>query len=134
MIAPIVIEGLAASPGRTRGVARVLTTSSEFSGVRPGEILVTRFATPEVVLVFDRIRAFVTDQGGRSAHAAVVARELGIPAVVGTQLATELISDGSVIVVDGASGIVAVVDVRQSQSWRCSGRAPRRSRRCDPRS
>jgi len=88
----------------------VLLNAGDFSRLRAGDILVTRFTTPEVVLVFDRIAGLVTDQGGRSAHAAVVAREIGVPAVVGTQWATEAIVDGSVIALDGTEGSVRVIE------------------------
>jgi len=84
-------------------------SAGEFTKIRSGEILVTRFATPDVVLVFDRIVGLVTDQGGRSAHAAVVARELGIPTVVGVQNATEMIADESTILIDGTDGTVEVL-------------------------
>jgi phosphohistidine swiveling domain-containing protein len=86
-----------------------LVSASDLSGVRPGEVLVTRFASPEVVLAFDRIGALVTDQGGRSAHAAVVARELGIPAVVGTQEATQVVASGDLVAIDGAAGTVRIL-------------------------
>jgi pyruvate,water dikinase len=87
-----------------------LISLSDLSRVQPGDILVTRFAAPDVVLVFDRIGGLVTDQGGRSAHAAVVARELGVPAVVGTQVATETIPDGGIVALDGTAGSVRVVE------------------------
>src|SRR4051812_31664013 len=105
----ITIEGIAASPGRRRGRARVLRSAREFSQIRPGEILVTRFTTPDVVLVLDRIAGLITDQGGRLAHAAVVAREFGVPAVVGTQVATEQIPDGSIVDLNGTEGTARVV-------------------------
>src|SRR4051812_42168901 len=82
------LRGIAGSPGRVNAIARVLVGPGGLSDVRRGEILVARGATPELVLAFDRIVGLVTDQGGRSAHAVVVAREWGIPAVVGTQTAT----------------------------------------------
>jgi len=88
----------------------VVLDTRDLARVAPGEILVTRAANPAVVLVFDRIAAFVTDQGGRSAHASVVARELGIPAVVGTQTATQQITDGALLLVDGAAGTIDVYD------------------------
>jgi pyruvate,water dikinase len=103
------VRGIAASPGRRRGRARVLLALADLSEVRQGDILVTRFATPDLVLVFDKIAAFVTDQGGRLAHASVVAREHGVPGVVGTQVATDVIPDGCIIVVDGAAGSVRIV-------------------------
>jgi pyruvate, water dikinase len=87
----------------------VLPAPTDFSQVGAGDILVTRFTTPEVVLAFDRIAGLITDQGGRSAHAAVVAREVGVSAVVGTQIATEAIPDGSVVDLDGSEGTVRVL-------------------------
>jgi phosphoenolpyruvate synthase/pyruvate phosphate dikinase len=104
------VIGIAASGGQRRGRARVLLSPDEFPLLRHGEILVTRFTTPDVVLTFDRAAALVTDQGGRLAHAALVARELGIPAVVGTQSATEAIPDGSVLVVDGTTGTILIAE------------------------
>lgn len=98
--------GIPASPGRRRGRACVCRSVGEFPRLRVGEILVARFASPETVLVFDKVAAIVTDQGGRLAHASLVARELGIPAVVGTQNATQEIRDGSIIEVDGGIGTV----------------------------
>jgi phosphoenolpyruvate synthase/pyruvate phosphate dikinase len=110
MTDPTTITGLAASPGTRRGRARVVRNSRDFHRVVAGEILVTTAAIPELALVFDRIVAFVTDQGGRSAHACVVAREFGIPGVVGTQVATRAIPDGSLVSVDGSAGTVALND------------------------
>jgi phosphoenolpyruvate synthase/pyruvate phosphate dikinase len=103
------LSGIAGSPGTRRGPARVVLNASDFGQVQAGEILVTRFASPDVVLVFDRIVGLVTDQGGRFAHAVVVARELGVPAVVGTQDATERVVTGSVVVLNGGEGTVRVV-------------------------
>jgi phosphoenolpyruvate synthase/pyruvate phosphate dikinase len=105
----IEVRGLPASPGRARGRARVLRDLEGLSTVGAGDILVTRFAVPEVVIVFERIHGLVTDHGGRLAHASVVAREVGIPAVVGTLDATALIPDGSIVELDGTSGVVRVV-------------------------
>jgi phosphoenolpyruvate synthase/pyruvate phosphate dikinase len=102
------IHGIPGSPGRRLGRARVCRGVDGFAAVIAGEILVTRFTSPELVLVFDRIAGFVTDQGGSSAHAAVVAREVGIPGVVGTQKATELIVDGDSVVLDGTAGRIYV--------------------------
>lgn len=104
-----VVHGIGASPGRRRGRARVLFTVDDYADVALGEILVTRFATPDVTLAFDRIAGLVTDQGGRSAHAAVVARELGVPAVVGTQAATAIIPNGADVVLDGTQGTVRIL-------------------------
>jgi pyruvate, water dikinase len=107
------VHGIPASPGHVRARARVLLKAADFPQLLPGEILVTRFASPEVVLVFDRAAGLVTDQGGRSAHAAVVAREHGIPAVVGTQTATGAIPDRSTVTLDGSAGTARVIGSAQ---------------------
>lgn len=104
------LTGIPGSPGRSRGRAAVLSSAADFETIRRGEILVTRFATPDVVLVFDRIAALVTDQGGRSAHSVVVARELGIPVVVGTQTATRDIPHGASVMIDGDHGTIEFAD------------------------
>jgi pyruvate,water dikinase len=108
------VHGIAASPGWGKGRARLLLDLNDLTSVQRGDILVTRFATPDVVLAFDRIAGLVTDQGGRSAHAAAVARELGVPAVVGTQRATRTIRDGSTVSVDGTRGRVSVLGIPRS--------------------
>lgn len=108
MTARISIQGLPASPGQRSGRARVVLSLSDLPCVSPGEILVVVSASPELAVAFDRVAAFVTDQGGLSAHACVVAREFGIPGVVGTQVATQDIPDGSLVLVDGTAGTVVV--------------------------
>jgi phosphoenolpyruvate synthase/pyruvate phosphate dikinase len=104
------IVGLPASPGRCIGRARVLTGLDQLGSLKAGEILVARFAVPEIVTAFGLISAFVTDHGGRFAHAAVVAREAGVPGVVGTLNATEQIRTGTLLIVDGAEGTVEVAE------------------------
>jgi phosphohistidine swiveling domain-containing protein len=99
-------SGIAASGGRVTGVARVTERAADFDSLVPGEILVCRFTLPEAVPYFDRIRALVTDEGGALSHAAIMARETGIPAVTGCGNATEVIGTGEVIQVDGDLGIV----------------------------
>lgn len=99
-------SGIAASGGRVSGVARVAEGRTEFDALGPGDILVCRFTLPETVPYFDRIRALVTDEGGALSHAAIMARETGIPAVTGCGNATEVIRTGDAIQVDGDLGIV----------------------------
>lgn len=100
-------SGIAASGGRVTGVARVAHRHDDVEALKPGEILVCRFTRPETVSYFDRIRALVTDEGGALSHAAIMARETGIPAVTGCGNATGVIQNGDSIQVDGDLGIVA---------------------------
>jgi pyruvate,water dikinase len=104
-----VIAGQAASPGVVRGRARVIRTLAEANQLQQGDILVTEATMPPWTPYFSLVAAIVTDTGGILSHAAVVAREVGIPAVVGTRVATATITDGQVIEVDGGAGVVRVV-------------------------
>jgi phosphohistidine swiveling domain-containing protein len=99
-------SGIAASGGRVSGSARVVARGG-FDSLQPGDILVCRFTLPETVPYFDRIRALVTDEGGALSHAAIMAREVGVPAVTGCGNATDVIRTGDVIQVDGDLGVVA---------------------------
>ena len=99
-------SGIAASGGRVAGVAHVIPAAGGFSSLAPGEVLVTRFALPETVEFFARITALVTDEGGAVSHAAIMAREAGLPAVTGCGNATTVVKTGDAIVVDGDLGLV----------------------------
>ena len=101
------IRGIGASPGRIRGIAQVAFSPYE---VKENVILVTVMTTPQWTEVFKKIKAIVTDEGGMLSHAAIVAREYGIPAVVGTGNATELVKTGDCVEVDGDEGVVRIVD------------------------
>jgi phosphohistidine swiveling domain-containing protein len=103
------IKGLAASPGVVEGPARNVTSLSEFDQVKKGEILVCRMTNPAWVVLFTKIAGLVTDAGGVTSHPAVVSREFGIPAVVGTSNATERIKTGDRVRVNGATGLVEVL-------------------------
>ena len=101
------LKGLAASSGKVRGVVQVAHVPHE---VREGVVLVTVMTTPQWTPVFKKIKAIVTDEGGMLSHAAIVAREYGIPAVVGTGRATQVLKDGECVEVDGDEGVVKKVD------------------------
>jgi pyruvate,water dikinase len=103
------IEGLAASPGVVEGVARHVVSLEQFDQVRAGEIVVCRMTNPAWVVLFTKIAGLVTDAGGVAAHPAVVSREFGIPAVVGTSNATERIRTGDRVRVNGTTGVVEVL-------------------------
>jgi pyruvate,water dikinase len=103
------LVGFAASPGVVEGVARVLKSVNEIGQMQDGEILVCAVTAPSWGPVFGKIRAAVSDIGGTMSHAAIVAREYGMPAVVGTGQATSRIRTGQRIRVDGDRGIVTLL-------------------------
>ena len=100
------IQGFAASPGVVEGVARVIRTAEELDQVQIGEILVCPLTAPSWSPVFARIKAAVSDGGGIMSHAAIVSREYGLPAVVGTGFGTQRIQNGQLLRVDGDNGVV----------------------------
>ena len=105
-----VLKGLGASPGKVTGLARLLTGPQDFDQMRPGEILVATSTTPAWTPLFGMAAAIVTDIGGPLSHGSIVAREYGIPAVLGTGVATRRIHSGQCLTVDGSAGIVTLGD------------------------
>jgi pyruvate,water dikinase len=104
------IRGFAASSGVAEGVARVVKSVDEIGRLRHGDILVCQVTNPTWAPVFQKIAAAVSDIGGSMSHAAIVAREYGLPAVVGTGTATQAVRDGQRIRVDGGRGVVTILD------------------------
>jgi pyruvate,water dikinase len=104
------ITGFAASGGVVEGIARVLRDVNEIGMMLDGEILVCAVTAPSWGPVFGKIRAAVSDIGGTMSHAAIVAREYGMPAVVGTGQATTRIRTGQRVRVDGDRGVVTLLD------------------------
>ena len=107
---PSELRGSAGSPGKVTGTARVVRTLDEADRVHPGDVLVAEFTAPPWTPLFATVSAVVTDAGGILSHCAVVAREYGIPAVVGTGRATAVIKDGQMVEVDGNAGLVRILD------------------------
>jgi pyruvate,water dikinase len=113
------ITGLGASPGMIEGTARVVRTIDEFDDVRDGDILVCQMTNPAWVVLFTKIAGLVTDTGGTTSHPAVLAREFGIPAVIGTSVATHRIVTGDRLRIDGTAGRVEILrDERIESSGR----------------
>ncbi|MEZ4860204.1 MAG: PEP-utilizing enzyme [Caldilineaceae bacterium] len=106
------LRGHAASAGCVRGRARLLASPAEAGRLHVGDILVTVNTTPSWTSLYANIAGLVTDAGGILSHAAVVAREFGIPAVVGTRAATTLIKEGQLIEVNGSEGVVKLMESR----------------------
>lgn len=100
------IAGVAGSPGVHTGPARVIHEESGFARLRPGDVLVCPITSPAWSLLFAQAGAVVTDGGGVLAHAAVIAREYAIPAVLATGNATRRLRDGEIVTVDGTAGLV----------------------------
>ena len=101
-----ILRGLAASPGRASGRVRVLLTPAEGDRLADGEVLVAPLTNPDWMPAVRRAAALITDTGGVTCHAAIVARELGVPAVVGTRIGTRTLHDGDEVTVDGSTGQV----------------------------
>jgi pyruvate, water dikinase len=100
------VSGLGAAPGLASGAVRVIRALGDADGLEDGEVLVTHMTAPDWVPLMKRAAAIVTDSGGMTCHAAIVSRELGIPAVVGTAEATKVLRDGEVVTVDATHGAI----------------------------
>jgi len=100
----VILSGLAASPGIASGRVKIIMDLKDLDKIKPGDILVTVMTNPDMVVTMQKSAAIVTDEGGLTAHAAIVSREMGIPSVVGTQEATKKLKDGELITVDGYNG------------------------------
>ncbi|MDX6731007.1 MAG: pyruvate, water dikinase [Baekduia sp.] len=104
------LEGVAASPGVAEGPARVITSPSQLTEVLAGEVLVCPITAPSWAPIFNKIAAAVSDIGGIMSHAAIVSREYGLPAVVGTGFGTKTIKTGQIVRVDGSKGTVTIIE------------------------
>ncbi len=102
----VLLNGLGASPGIASGPVRIVGTLDQLDKVGEGDIIVTEMTTPDMVPAMKRASGIITDEGGMTSHAAIVARELGAPAVVGAGVATEQLEDGQVVTIDGDKGSV----------------------------
>lgn len=103
------VTGIAGSPGVVEGIARVVLTEDQFDQVKAGDILVCQMTNPAWVVLFTKIAGLVTDAGGTTSHAAVLSREFGIPAVIGTSVATADIRSGDRVRVNGSTGLVEIL-------------------------
>ena len=102
----LLLKGDPASPGIATGYTRVLKTAKEIYKLKEGEMLVTDMTTPDFVPAMKKASAIITNKGGQTSHAAIVSRELGIPCIVGTKLATKTLKNGTVVTVNGKTGEV----------------------------
>lgn len=102
----LLVTGDSASPGIAKGFVRIIKNVSEIGKILRGEIMVAPQTNPDFVPAMKKASAIVTDKGGRTSHAAIVSRELGIPAIVGAKNATKLLKNGSLVTVNGTKGEV----------------------------
>lgn len=99
-------RGLSASTGKATGIVRIIKSSTEVSKIKPGDILVAVMTRPDYVVAMKKAAAIVTNEGGITSHAAIVSRELGIPCIIGTKIATEVLKDGDLVEVNANHGWV----------------------------
>ena len=104
--ADVLVHGLGASPGVVSGTVRIVTKLDHLDQVQEGDILVTEMTMPDMVPAMKRAAGIVTDEGGMTSHAAIISRELGVPAVVGTESGTRDLQDGQEITIDGDKGTI----------------------------
>jgi phosphohistidine swiveling domain-containing protein len=104
------IRGETANPGKAEGPVKIVSGMDDISKINKGDILVTSMTRPEMIMALEKAAAFVTDQGGRLCHAAIVSREMNKPCITGTEVATKVLKDGQRVQVDADQGIVRLID------------------------
>lgn len=107
------VRGVCASTGKATGRVRIVLKIHDFINMQDGDILVTSMTRPEFVPVMKKAAAIITDEGGITSHAAIVSRELGVPCVIGTKIATKVLKDGEMVEVDATKGIVKLLSKRK---------------------
>ncbi len=100
------IFGQTAQPGKARGAVKIIIRAKDMAKMKRGDVLVSIATDPDIVPAMKKAAAIVTEQGGITSHAAIVSRELGIPCVIGTKIATRVLKDGDVVEVDAEKGVV----------------------------
>lgn len=103
------IKGSTAWVGKTIGKVKIIYEKSQIAKIGKGDILVTPMSTPDFLPAMQRASAFVTDEGGITCHAAIVAREMKKPCIVGTKIATQILNDGDVVEVDANNGVIRII-------------------------
>jgi pyruvate, water dikinase len=101
-----ILKGIAASPGAASGKVKIIREKRDIAKIQRGDIIVTAMTSPDLVPSMSKSSAIITDLGGRTCHAAIVSREMGVPAIVGTEKATRVLNEGQEVTVDAYSGLV----------------------------
>ena len=102
----IILQGYGASPGIASGPVVIVSDAKDTSRVKEGDIMVSPMTNPDMVPAMRKVVGIITDEGGMTCHAAIVSRELGTPAVVGTKKATSLLKEGQIVTIDGEKGLI----------------------------
>lgn len=105
----IILKGTAASVGIAEGIVKVVSGVKDASSFQEGYILVAEMTEPSMVIMMNKAAAIITDKGGLTSHPAIVSRELGIPCVVATKTATQILKDGMKVRVDGGKGEIYLI-------------------------
>ena len=108
------IHGQVAYKGHATGIVKVLKHIGERDKFKKGDILVTHMTTPDFVSLMKKASAIITDEGGITCHAAIVSRELGIPCIIGTEIATKILKDNTHVEVDADNGVVKILDKKKN--------------------
>jgi phosphohistidine swiveling domain-containing protein len=103
-------KGVIASRGKVRANIKIVLDPHDKIDFKKGDILVTTMTTPEFIFIMKKASAIITDQGGITSHAAIVSRELGIPCIIGTKIATQILKDGDKVEVDANNGVVKIIN------------------------
>ena len=111
----IFLNGTAASPGIGVGPVRIIKDLKDLDKIKGGDILVTKMTNPDMVVSMQKAVGIITDEGGLTSHAAIVSREMGIPAVVGTENGTTKLQDGDIVTVDGSNGKIYKGKIAENQ-------------------
>lgn len=104
-----IIKGLAASKGKAKGIVKIVLKTHDLINFRKGDVLVTSMTRPEMVVAMEKAAAIVTDEGGITSHAAIISRELSIPCIIATKIATKTLMDGDYVDVNANEGIIKVI-------------------------
>lgn len=111
--------GMIASSGIAKGPAKIIFDRRDFSKIKSGDILVTSMTTPDMIAIMKKAAAFVTDEGGITCHAAIVAREMQKPCIIGTKIATRVLRDGDYVEANANNGIIKIVNnYRRREKWK----------------
>jgi phosphoenolpyruvate synthase/pyruvate phosphate dikinase len=105
------INGISAMPGRVRGRIKIIHHQNQFKKFRTNDILVTGMTRPDFINIMKKAKAIVTDDGGLTCHAAIISRELKIPCIISTKIATKVLKDGMMVEVDANKGVVKKVKI-----------------------
>jgi phosphoenolpyruvate synthase/pyruvate phosphate dikinase len=100
------IRGKVGFPGKIKGKVKIVLNKNQFFKVQKGDILVTSMTSPDFIPILKKVSAIITDEGGITCHAAIVSRELKIPCIIGTKIATKVLKDGDLVEVDANKGVV----------------------------